>query len=214
MSAWTGIPAHAFLIYSVMKRHFEKLSRRAGRMIRHWWLMLLVGILVIIAGILVFVFPAQSYFALGVLFGILMLLSGAAQLVIAGTSGNYLVMRSYVVIGGVVDLLLGLFVCIYPGVTMVVLPVFLGIWMLYHSFIIIAFGGDMDTFRIPDGGLVVIGGILLLLLSIMVLINPLGTGVETVLLLTGIGIIIFGALLCVLSMKMRDMHRYFDAPNS
>lgn len=208
------IPAHAFLIYSVMKRHFEKLSRRAGRMIRHWWLMLLVGILVIIAGILVFVFPAQSYFALGVLFGILMLLSGAAQLVIAGTSGNYLVMRSYVVIGGVVDLLLGLFLCIYPGVTMVVLPVFLGIWMLYHSFIIIAFGGDMDTFRIPDGGLVVIGGILLLLLSIMVLINPLGTGVETVLLLTGIGIIIFGALLCVLSMKMRDMHRYFDAPNS
>ena len=183
-------------------------------MIRHWWLMLLVGILVIIAGILVFVFPAQSYFALGVLFGILMLLSGAAQLVIAGTSGNYLVMRSYVVIGGVVDLLLGLFLCIYPGVTMVVLPVFLGIWMLYHSFIIIAFGGDMDTFRIPDGGLVVIGGILLLLLSIMVLINPLGTGVETVLLLTGIGIIIFGALLCVLSMKMRDMHRYFDAPNS
>lgn len=214
MSAWTGIPAHAFLIYSVMKRHFEKLSRRAGRMIRHWWLMLLVGILVIIAGILVFVFPAQSYFALGVLFGILMLLSGAAQLVIAGTSGNYLVMRSYVVIGGVVDLLLGLFLCIYPGVTMVVLPVFLGIWMLYHSFIIIAFGGDMDTFRIPDGGLVVIGGILLLLLSIMILINPLGTGVETVLLLTGIGIIIFGALLCVLSMKMRDMHRYFDAPNS
>ena len=197
-----------------MKRHFEKLSRRAGRMIRHWWLMLLVGILVIIAGILVFVFPAQSYFALGVLFGILMLLSGAAQLVIAGTSGNYLVMRSYVVIGGVVDLLLGLFLCIYPGVTMVVLPVFLGIWMLYHSFIIIAFGGDMDTFRIPDGGLVVIGGILLLLLSIMILINPLGTGVETVLLLTGIGIIIFGALLCVLSMKMRDMHRYFDAPNS
>ena len=214
MSAWTGITAHAFLIYSVMKRHFEKLSRRAGRMIRHWWLMLLVGILVIIAGILVFVFPAQSYFALGVLFGILMLLSGAAQLVIAGTSGNYLVMRSYVVIGGVVDLLLGLFLCIYPGVTMVVLPVFLGIWMLYHSFIIIAFGGDMDTFRIPDGGLVVIGGILLLLLSIMVLINPLGTGVETVLLLTGIGIIIFGALLCVLSMKMRDMHRCFDAPNS
>ena len=214
MSAWTGITAHAFLIYSVMKRHFEKLSRRAGRMIRHWWLMLLVGILVIIAGILVFVFPAQSYFALGVLFGILMLLSGAAQLVIAGTSGNYLVMRSYVVIGGVVDLLLGLFLCIYPGVTMVVLPVFLGIWMLYHSFIIIAFGGDMDTFRIPDGGLVVIGGILLLLLSIMVLINPLGTGVETVLLLTGIGIIIFGALLCMLSMKMRDMHRYFDAPNS
>ena len=89
-----------------MKRHFENLAKRAGRMIRHWWMMLIVGILVIIAGILVFVFPVQSYMTLGILFGVLMLLSGAAQLVIASSSGNYLMMKGYVVIGGVIDLLL------------------------------------------------------------------------------------------------------------
>ena len=94
---------------SVMKRHFENLAKRAGRMIRHWWMMLLVGILVIIAGILFFVFPVQSYMTLGVLFGILMLLSGAAQLVIASSRGNYLMMKGYVVIGGVIDLFLGIF---------------------------------------------------------------------------------------------------------
>ena len=197
-----------------MKRHFENLAKRAGRMIRHWWMMLIVGILVIVAGILVFVFPVQSYMTLGILFGALMLLSGAAQLVIASSSGNYLMMKGYVVIGGVIDLLLGIFLCIYPGVTMVLLPIFLGIWMLYHSFIIIAFGGDMDTFRIPDGGWVIIGGILLLILSIVVLINPLGAGIETIIILAGIGLLVFGALLCMLSMKLRDIHKHFETPQA
>ena len=70
----------------------------------------------------------------------------------------------------------------------------------------------MDTFRIPDGGWVIIGGILLLILSIVVLINPLGAGIETIIILAGIGLLVFGALLCMLSMKLRDMHKYFEAP--
>ena len=196
-----------------MKRHFENLAKRAGRMIRHWWMMLIVGILVILAGIIVFIFPVQSYMTLGVLFGILMLLSGAAQLVIASSSGNYLMMRGYVLVGGIVDLFLGIFLCIYPGVTMVLLPIFLGVWMLYNSFIIIAFGGDMDTFKIPDSGWVVIGGILLLILSIVVLINPLGAGVETIIILAGIGLIVFGALISVLSMKLKNIHKYMEVIN-
>ena len=193
-----------------MKRHFENLAKRAGRMIRHWWMMLIVGILVIIAGILVFVFPVQSYMTLGILFGVLMLLSGAAQLVIASSSGNYLMMKGYVVIGGVIDLLLGIFLCIYPGVTMVLLPIFLGIWMLYHSFMIMAFGGDMETFNVSGSGWAVAGGALLMLLAVFVLVNPLSAGVATVVILTGIGLMLFGILLCAIGFTMRTVHRQFD----
>ena len=69
----------------------------------------------------------------------------------------------------------------------------------------------MDTFRIQDSGWIVIGGILLLILSIVVLINPLGAGVDTVIILSGIGLIVFGALLCMLSMKLKDIHKHFDS---
>ena len=82
---------------------------------------MLAGILCFALGIAVFVFPLQSYVTLSILAGVLMLVVGAAQLIIASTSGNYLAMRGYMLIGGVVDLLLGLLLCVYPGVTMAVL---------------------------------------------------------------------------------------------
>ena len=193
-----------------MKRHFENLTAKAGRVIRHWWLLMLAGILCVAAGIAVFVFPMESYMTLSIIFGVLMLITGAAQLIIASTRGNYLAMKGYVVVGGVLDLLLGIFLCVYPAVTVVLLPIMLGIWMMYHSFMIIAFGGDLDTFRINGSGWVMMGGILLLVLSFLVLVNPFSVGIATVIVLTGVALIVFGFLLCGESVLLRRIHETLD----
>lgn len=190
-----------------MKRHFENLTNKVSRAIKHWWLLMLAGLLCVAMGIVVFVFPLESYVTLAILFGVLMLAVGAAQLIIASSSGNYLAMRGYMIVGGVLDLILGIFLCIYPYVTLMVLPIMMGIWMMYHSFMIIAFGGDMETFKLGGSGLVIAGGILLLLLSILVLVNPLGAGVTTVVVIAGIGLLVFGGLLCTLSLKMKDIDK-------
>lgn len=190
-----------------MKRHFEHLVRRASRVVKMWWLLAIAGILCILAGIAVFVFPVQSYVALSIIFGILVLLVGAAQLIIASSSNNYLAMKGYWVVGGVLDILLGIFLCIYPNVTLMLLPVMMGIWMMYHSFMILAFGGDLENFSIKGSGGTIFGGILLLILSIMVLINPFGAGVATILVLTGVGLMVFGFILCWLATKLRTIHR-------
>lgn len=190
-----------------MKRHFENLTNKVSRAIKHWWLLMLAGLLCVAMGIVVFVFPLESYVTLAILFGVLMLAVGAAQLIIASSSGNYLAMRGYVIVGGVLDLILGIFLCIYPYVTLMVLPIMMGIWMMYHSFMIIAFGGDMETFKLGGSGLVIAGGIVLLLLSILVLVNPLGAGVTTVVVIAGIGLLVFGGLLCSLSLKMKDIDK-------
>ncbi len=193
-----------------MKRHFENLTSKAGRAVKHWWLMMAAGILTIAAGVAVFVFPMESYVALSILIGILMLLVGAAQLIIALTSGNYLAMRGYMVVGGIIDVLLGIFLCVYPGVTFALLPIMLGIWMMYHSFMMIAFGGDLETFNINGSASVIIGGILLLLLSIIVLANPFSAGVATVVVIAGLGLIVLGLLLCWLAMKLKNIHLNFE----
>lgn len=168
---------------------------------------MLAGVLCIALGIAVFVFPLQSYVTLSILAGILMLLVGAAQLIIASTSGNYLAMRSYMLVGGLIDLILGLLLCIYPGVTMALLPIMLGIWMMYHSFMIIAFGGDMETFRVKGSGWTIIGGVLLLALSFVVLVNPFSAGVAAVVVLSGIGLIVFGFLLCWVAGIFRNIDK-------
>jgi uncharacterized membrane protein HdeD (DUF308 family) len=193
-----------------MKRHFDNLTAKVGRVIKHWWLMMLAGIFCIAAGVVVFVFPMESYMALTILFGILMVFVGAAQLVIASTSGNYLAMKGYMIAGGVLDIFLGIFLCIYPAVTVILLPIMLGIWLMYHSFMMIAFAGDLDTFKLSGSGWVVFGGILLLILSILVLVNPFSAGIATVIVFTGIGLILFGLLLCGQSALLRRIHERFD----
>ena len=193
-----------------MKRHFETLTMKAARAIKHWWLYLLCGILCIAAGVAVFIFPMDSYMTLGIIFGILMLFVGAVQLIVGASSGNYFAMRGYLIVGGLLDIILGIFLCVNPDITLVLMPILLGIWMLYNSFIIMAFGGDMETFNVSGSGWVMAGGILLMLLSIFVLVNPLSAGVATVVVLTGIGLMVFGMLLCTMAFRMRDIHIQFD----
>lgn len=193
-----------------MKRHFENLTNRVGRAVQHWWLMMLAGILCFAAGIVVFVFPLQSYVALSILTGVIMLFVGAAQLIVATTSGNYLTMRGYMIVGGIVDLILGLMLCVYPGVTMALLPVLMGMWMMYNAFMIIAFGGDLETFRLKGSGWATFGGILLLILSIIVLVNPFSAGIATVIILAGIGLLLLGLMLCCVAVILKDIDKQYE----
>ncbi len=193
-----------------MKRRFENLTRRAGRAVQHWWLMTIAGVLAMAAGIAVFAFPLESYVTLSVLFGVLMLLTGAAKLIAASTSSNFFMMRGYVIVGGVIDLLLGLFLCIYPGITIVILPIMMGLWIMYNSFMMIALAGDFDTFGIPGAGWMIGGAVVLLILSLIVLVDPFTAGIATVIVLAGVSLVIFGFLLCSLSFKLRNVHEYFD----
>ena len=62
-----------------MKRRFENLTKQAGRAVRHWWLMLIAGVLCIAAGIAVFAFPLESYVTLSILFGVLLLVGIGLQ---------------------------------------------------------------------------------------------------------------------------------------
>lgn len=189
-----------------MKRHFENILQKASRAIRHWWLYLLCGLLCVAAGITVFVFPLESYVTLGLLFGILMLIIGVSQLIVASASGNYLAMRGYVIVGSILDIVLGIFLCINPAVSMILMPVLLGVWLLYHSFIIMAVGGDMETLKIKGYGWVMVGAVLLLLLSIFILVNPMSAGVTAIVVLTGIALIVFGLLMGVLAFMLKEVH--------
>lgn len=194
-----------------MKRRFENLIKGAARAVKHWWLLTVAGILCIATGIVVFAFPLESYVTLSIIFGVLLLVVGAAKLIAASTSANFFMMRGYVIVGGVLDVLLGIFLCVYPGVTLMALPIMMGFWMMYNSFVLIGFSGDFETFGVPGSGWVIGGGILLLILSILVLVNPLGAGIATVVLLAGAGLIVFGILMVSLSMKLKEIHRDFDS---
>ena len=197
-----------------MKTILEEISEKAARVIKHWWLMLIAGLLSIIAGIMVFCEPIDSYLTLSLMFGVLMLITGAAELTTSLTSRNYFMTRGYNVVGGILDLILGLFLCIKPQITLVMLPVFLGIWMMFHSFMVIGVGGDMNGLRVKGSGWIIAEGIVLLLLSMLIMMNPFSFGIASVIVLTGIGLLLFGTMLTFGSLKLRHIHRWFNATSN
>lgn len=187
----------------------ENLIQKAGNTVRHWWLILLSGILSVIAGIIVFCNPVESYISLSIFFGIVILLTGIIKIVTIITSRNYFLMRNYSVIGGIFDLLTGIFLLVYPQMTLVILPLVLGIWMLYHGVMIVSLGGDMRAFEVPGHIWTTTGGIILMILSILIIINPLHIGTASVVLLTGTGLVCFGIILSLIALKLRKIHKYF-----
>lgn len=189
-----------------MDNRFNEIVGMAGKVVKRWWLALLLGVLLIVAGIVVFCYPAESYLTLSVMFGALMLLSGVVELAVSLGSRNYFMMRGYSVVGAILDLLLGIFLCVYPQVTLVVLPVLIGVWLLYHSFMVIGFGGDLSSFRLPGSGWTIFGGVLMLLLGLMMVIMPLTVGVAAIALVTGCSLIIAGAVAAALGLKLRKLH--------
>ena len=96
------------------------------------------------------------------------------------------------------------------GKHMQALPVIMGICLLYNSFLVISFGGDLDTFRLSGGAWMTVGGILMLLLSILILLNPLSVGIGMVIVIAGIGLLMFGVMLCSIAMKLKDAHKYME----
>lgn len=197
-----------------MENYIRRTAEKAGNVIRHWWLILVTGILSIGVGIAVFAHPVESYLTLSIVFGIMMLVTGIVELVVSLTSRNYFMTRSYNIIGGILDLVLGLFLCTYPQITLVVLPIILGAWLLYHSFMIIGIGGDMDSFRIPGSGWTIAGGIVLLLLSILILVKPFSIGMAAVVSLTGAAFVVLGIMAVAVSLRFRKIHRIFHYDNA
>ena len=192
-----------------MENFIENIIGKAGKAIRHWWLLLVSGILTIAAGIVVFCFPAKSYVTLSIMFGVLMLVNGVTELAVSISSRNYFMMRGYTIIGGVLDLILGIFLCAYPQITLALLPVILGIWIMYHSIMAIGFGADLNTFKVKGSGWAIAGGILLLVLSLLILIIP-SIGAAAIVVLTGSALVFTGALMIAVSLRLRKIHNYFQ----
>ncbi len=168
---------------------------------RYWWAMLLLGVATFILGILIFVYPGESYIGMAALFAVLMLLSGIVQLVIAFTE-KYMVGRGWSAVLGVLEVLLGIMLIASPGVTAVMLPIVLGIWLLFRGIGLIGIASEMNHFNVPGMGWTIALGILLIIGSLLVLFQPLLFGMTAVVVLVGIAFLVAGVSITVFAFQL------------
>lgn len=193
-----------------MKDLFMRKMESTGRAVRNWWLLLLLGIAVFITGIFIFTYPGASYVALALTFAVLILVAGVVNIALAATNSNAAVGRGWLLAGGIMELLIGLMLMIYPSVSAATLPFFLAFWLMFRSLGLIGTGSDLMSLKVPGGLWTIIVGSLLLLCSVLILVHPILFGVEAVVIWVGISFLMAGISLSVLAFELKSLHKHFS----
>ena len=192
-----------------MNELFLEQFEKSKRAIRNWWLVVALGVLMSAVGVAVFLFPDISYWAMSLMFGILMLISGVSYIWLAATNQRGVVGRGWVMAGGIIEVLLGVVLTAAPGITAMTLPLFLGFWLLIRSFALMGVGADMSSVRIRGSGWTMFSGVVLMLFAIIIVMQPLYFGVDVVIGWVGATLVLFGISLCTLGGQLKTLHHNF-----
>ena len=124
-----------------MKTLFDEMEHA----VKNWWLSLILGILYIIVALCLLFAPGSSYIALSVIFSISMLISGIIEIIFSISNRRSISSWGWYLAGGIIDLILGIYLVAYPLLSMEVIPFIVAFWMMFRGFS--ATGYSMDLKR-------------------------------------------------------------------
>jgi uncharacterized membrane protein HdeD (DUF308 family) len=175
---------------------------------RNWWLILLRGICAILFGLLTFVWPGISLITLIFLYAAYALVDGALALVAAITGGTP-APRWWLALVGVLGILSGLVAMILPGMTAIVLVLFIAGWAIATGVMQIV-GAIRLRKEIDNEWWLVAAGALSVLVGVIIALQP-SAGALGLLFLIGAYAVVYGAMLVGLALRLR---RHKALPNA
>ena len=93
-----------------------------GYAVKNWWMSLLLGLLYIAVALCLLFAPVSSYVALSVIFSISILVSGILEVFFAAGNKKTISSWGWYLAGGIIDLLIGIYLVFYPLVSMELIP--------------------------------------------------------------------------------------------
>lgn len=136
-----------------------------------WWLVLLRGLLSIVFGVLAFLWPAITLFALVVLYGAFALVDGIVALIGAFT-GRFKPMPTWwLALVGLAGVAAGIVTFMWPGITAIVLVMFIGAWALVHGVFEII-GAIQLRKEIDNEWWLILSGVLSVIFGLLVIAMP------------------------------------------
>ncbi|MEV6658048.1 HdeD family acid-resistance protein [Nocardia fluminea] len=169
-----------------------------------WQTVLVTGLLAVVLGIIVLVWPGPSLLVAGILFGIYMVVSGIFQLIAAFTHLPSTSFRVLSFISGVLSLIIGVF-CFRDDLTSIVLlGLFIGISWLFRG-VAVLFAAISES-GVPGRGWQIFYGIISALAGVVLIVWPISS-IATLVWVVGIFLIIIGVMEVITAFGIRkDAH--------
>lgn len=187
-----------------MQRQADTLARWG----RHWGWVLAYGIITVLAGLAVLVWPGETLLVLAVLFGIQLIVSGIFRFVAAMASDDMTGgTRVLLAVLGVLSVIIGLWAVRHVLLTLLALTVFLGIYWVIS--------GAIEVFTalshgsMSGRGWTVVMGLLSIVAGVIVLAFP-GLTLLGLAIILGIWLLVFGVMEITLAFRLRRPARSLD----
>jgi len=169
-----------------------------------WWLLLLRGIAAIVFGILAFIWPVITLLTLTLLWGAFALADGILALwgAISGPGGQA-GSRVWLAIVGICGILAGLLAFAWPGITALVLLVFIAVWAIIIGVMQI-WGAIQLRKEIEGEWLLILSGLLSVAFGVLLLVQP-GAGALAVVWIIGWYAILAGCIYIALALRLKKL---------
>lgn len=177
-------------------------TREAPERIREvsgaWWVVMLVGLLCIAAGVIVLAQPDISLSTLAVIAGIFLLIDGIYAIVASFSRSTE--SRGLVALLGVLSLIVGIVLVRHPFSGVVTLALFIGIWLVCVGVVRL-----VEAFSLPGRrGWNLLVALVEIVAGVVIVSSP-EIGVATLALFIGIAFVLRGLGLCILGWALRDV---------
>jgi uncharacterized membrane protein HdeD (DUF308 family) len=171
---------------------------------RHWWLLVLVGVIFLAVGIAAIAWPDITLLAIGVIFGIYLLVAAIVEIVdaVAGPPGS----RAASAILAVLALIAGLICIRRPGDSLTAIVIVVGIFLVAAGVLHVVFG-LVPPLRMG----MVIGGGIEAIAGVVVLVWP-NLGLATLALIFALTMLARGAVAVVAGFKLRGLRHDEPVP--
>src|SRR5262245_56751209 len=168
---------------------------------KYWWLILLRWIAAIVFGILAFIWPGITLLTLILFYGAFALVDGVLALAHAIMGGN-VGSRWWLALVGIAGIAAGLVTFLMPGVTALVLLIFIACWAIVLGVFQII-GAIRLRKEIDNEWMIGLSGALSVLFGIVLLIAP-GAGALGLIWVIASYAIVFGILLVMAALKLKQ----------
>ena len=175
--------------------------------VKHWYLPLIVGILLVIMGLYMFSIPQATYLSLVLFFSASFLVFGIMELVFAIQNKDNLDNWGWYLVGALIDLFVGIILFFQPQVAFVALPYFVGFSLMFRSVQGIGFAFDLKSYGVLQWGNLALISFLGLIGSVILILNPVLAGISLVV-ITAVAFIFSGISAIILAFNLKKLKNY------
>jgi len=173
---------------------------------KKWWLLLIKGFILIFLALIIMLFPNQSILTISIYMGISLIVTGIVLLMISSELKKAMENWTIRLAEGLMDIVFGFFLLAHPDVSLVIIPILIGFWVIFYGVLILAGSFQLRESLKAQRKAVLIVGIITIIFGFIIAFNSTIT-IITIGILIGVPVLIIGLANLFFAMNLRNLEQ-------